>query len=185
MDKRRLLALSGAIGLFLSAIWILWRAGLPDSPDFVPSMEGERLEVPQVGGVAPTFASTTLEGQEIALLDARGTPVILNFWATWCRPCAVEMPILEAIYQAGVNVVGINVGLERQETVQGWVENANLTFPIVVDDAGRTLEAKYRIQQGLPVTFFIDRQGIIQYIQYGALDENSLQAGLESIGITN
>ena len=176
----RILAFAGAIGLFLSAMLILWRAGLPTSPNFI--IDGK--EIAQIGGTAPSFQAKTLKGQNIALQDARGTSVILNFWATWCEPCVLEMPILDAVHQAGVNVVGINVGQEETDLVREWVSKLNLSFPIIVDDSKRTLEANYRIQ-AYPTTFFIDKQGIIRHIVHGALDEGSLHTGLESIGIEN
>lgn len=176
------LALVGAVGLLLAATFILWRAGLPDSPDFVVGENG--IEAVQVGAFAPLFTAQTLDGQTIALEDARGYPVILNFWATWCEPCVVEMPILEAVHQGGVDVVGINVGQEDATLVRAWVKSAQLHFPMVMDDANRTLESRYRIQ-AFPTTIFIDKQGIIRHIEHGALDESSLRQGLDSIGINS
>lgn len=179
MDKRRFLALLGAVTLLLSAVGLVWQVGLPDSAD---SVAGEKVEAPRVGALAPAFTSITLEGQEIALQDARGYPVILNFWATWCKPCEAEMPLLDTVHQAGVTVIGLNVGLEQEKIVRQWVAEAALTFPIVIDDSGRTLETQYQIRV-MPTTFFVDKQGIIRHIVYGALEEDSLRKGLNAIGI--
>lgn len=182
VDKRRFLTLLGAMILLLSAVGILWRAGLPESPDSIAGENGKLMEAPQVGALAPAFTHVTLEGQEIVLQDARGYPIILNFWATWCKPCEVEMPLLDAVHQAGVTVIGLNVGLEQENTIRQWVENAGLAFPIVIDDSERTLETQYQIRV-MPTTFFVDKEGIIRHIVYGALEEDSLRKGLDSIGI--
>jgi peroxiredoxin len=82
---------------------------------------------------------------------------------------------------SGVTVVGVNVGLEEAAAVHEWIDTVGITFPIVVDDSARTLEALYRIR-AMPTTFFIDSDGIIQMVESGPLTEESLTAGLIAMG---
>ncbi|MBI3361104.1 MAG: redoxin domain-containing protein, partial [Chloroflexi bacterium] len=68
---------------------------------------------PQVGYLAPDFTAKTLTGKTFTLREARGTPVVLNFWATWCPPCRAEIPHFESIWKergGAVMFVGVNVG---------------------------------------------------------------------------
>ena len=144
--------------------------------------DGELLAVPVRGGLVPAFEGETLSGQILTIDEDFDRPLIINFWATWCAPCAQEMPVVENLHQEGMPVVGVNVGLEEEARVETWVDEAGLTFPIIVDDSQRTLEALYRIR-AMPTTFFIDSDGIIQMVEAGPLTEESLAAGLIAMGL--
>jgi cytochrome c biogenesis protein CcmG/thiol:disulfide interchange protein DsbE len=171
----------GALLAVLSALLILWRAGLPASPQFlVQSQEGEWLVAPLEGGLIPSFQATTLTQTPIEVGPPLDGPLILNFWATWCEPCLREMPLLEQAAAQGIEVIGINAGLESPAEVTTWVESFGVSYPIVVDDSQRTLEALYRVR-GLPTTFFIDQRGIIRQVTRGELTPTALWEGLAAI----
>lgn len=157
-----------------AAMIVLWRAGLPASPDFFIELEDQPL--------VPSFTAQTLNGETVTVEPELGHPLIINFWATWCIPCEREMPLLEELYQAGVPILAINAGAEDRETVIQWAANQALTFPIVIDDDQRQLERKFGVR-GLPTTFFIDSHGTIQKVQFGELTAPGLQDGLAAIGI--
>ena len=172
----------GAGILIACALFILWQAGLPAAPDFSVNMsEMELIALPVRGGLVPPFHAQTLNNENLQINETLNHPLILNFWATWCVPCVEEMPVLERLSQQGVAVIGVNVGLEDQQTVSKWVEHLQLTFPIVIDDELRTLESMYRIT-AMPTTFFVDSDGIIRYIERGQLSETGLKEGLIAIG---
>ncbi|NDJ87191.1 MAG: TlpA family protein disulfide reductase [Chloroflexi bacterium] len=165
----RILAASGAVILLLAAGSILWLAGLPQ----VPSLT-----------TAPEFEALTLENERLAIDPLLNRPVVINFWATWCVPCVIEMPRLEDAHQKyqarGLLVVGVNVGEDRA-TVAPWIAEHDVSFPIVLDRFGE-LEQAYEVR-GYPTTFFVDRQGRVQKTVQGLLSEDELDDGLAAIGI--
>jgi peroxiredoxin len=118
---------------------------------------------PQIGGPAPSFEAETLEGKAVSLDDYRGKVVLLTFWATWCEPCKKEMPEIQAAYEKhkeeGLAVVAVNFG-ERKEPAQAFFEKTSLTFPSLLDRRANIAERFGVIS--LPVTFFIDQDGIIR-----------------------
>ena len=125
--------------------------------------------VARVGEPAPDFQLQDLDGQDISLRDLRGKPVLINFWATWCRPCVFEMPYLQQIYEEwsgeGLVLLTINIG-ESPTRVKGFLENYNLSLPALLDTK-KNVARKYNIT-GIPTTFFIDKDGIIQEKIVGA-----------------
>ncbi len=136
---------------------------------------------PAVGHPAPDFSLTALTGEPFTLSDLRGTPVVLNFWATWCPPCRAELPELEAASErlAGqVAIIGVNQA-EAPADVGAFVAGLGLSFPMPLDvnaDASRLYAVR-----SLPTTFFIDRQGIIRHIQVGPVTEATLAQMLKII----
>ena len=121
-----------------------------------------------LGEPAPDFDLETPDGGRIKLADVEGKPVILNFWATWCRPCAVEMPYLQTAHMQhadkGLVVIGVNVG-EQTSVVQPWLEERSLTFPIALDLNGRVADT-YRVYS-YPTTYLIDRDGRVINVRRG------------------
>lgn len=142
---------------------------------------GSLPAAPAVGHPAPEIALANTDGQSFSLSDLRGTPVVLNFWATWCPPCRAELPELQAASEqlAGqVAIIGVNQG-EAPADVQSFVRQMDLTFEIPLDVQ---MEASRRYQvRSLPTTFFIDRSGVIRKMQVGPLTEATLTQQLRSV----
>jgi len=137
-------------------------------------------EVPLKGKPAPDFHLTTLDGEEVSLSDFKGQKVVLNFWATWCPPCKVEMPHFqeyEKKYTKKDNVVilALNMTYNDQgpDNVQKFVDSYDLTFrvPLMEDDS---IMKQYKILS-IPTTAFIDEDGNIQRQISGALDTKMLR----------
>jgi len=125
----------------------------------------------QINGQAPDFRLPGLDGGEISLSDFRGRPVLLNFWATSCPPCRLEMPFLQGVFDdeewidQGLAVLTVNLG-ESPGAVSKFVNDYSLSFPVLIDV---NLEAaKHYNVRAIPVTFFIDKNGIIIDRQVGA-----------------
>jgi cytochrome c biogenesis protein CcmG, thiol:disulfide interchange protein DsbE len=141
----------------------------------------ERSPQPAIGYPAPDFTQTTLAGETISLAGLRGTPVVLNFWATWCDPCRREMPALQATaeqFDGQVLILGIDQG-EAAPTVAAFIEEYGLTYPILLDEAF-TVGDLYNVR-GMPTTFFIDGDGIIRHLWVGEMNRITLAEGIALI----
>jgi thiol-disulfide isomerase/thioredoxin len=179
--------ISIALLLLVGASALVRTAGLPQRANYTGQTLGQLgRAAPEIGFTAPPFRQPTLSGQPLDLLALRGTPVIINFWATWCGPCRVEMPHLQSLYtrynasgstDQALHVVGVNLGEDR-DTIAAWVETFDLTFDIVLDPA-RQIEALYQIR-GQPSTYVLDADGIITHIFYGPTTEDQLQQALNA-----
>jgi len=121
---------------------------------------------------APDFTLPTLSGAPIRLSELRGKVVLLNFWATWCVPCRLEMPALETLYQrhkdAGLAVLTINLETLSTAGVEAFVQEVRVTFPVALDPSWSIARA-YRVL-GLPTTYLIDRAGNVVVREVGERD---------------
>jgi peroxiredoxin len=125
---------------------------------------------PLVGGPAPEIALKDLQGHEVKLADLRDKVVLLNFWATWCKPCKEEMPAMQAAYDKlhgqGLVVLAVNE-LEDTDKVIEHIRAYRHTFPVVMDHDNHVAN-RYGVV-GLPASFLIDRQGIVRERIFGSL----------------
>jgi peroxiredoxin len=115
------------------------------------------------GKPAPAFLLHTLGERGVKLSDFRGRVVLLNFWATWCAPCRVEMPWLVDFYSRyqsqGLEIVGVSVDDDPRDKVAAFVHARNVNYTIVLKDEG--VADAYGGLRFLPQTFFIGRDGNI------------------------
>jgi len=125
---------------------------------------------PLLGSPAPEIALKDLQGQEVRLSDLHGKVVLLNFWATWCKPCKEEMPAMQVSYEKlrdqGFVVLAVNE-LEDVEKVAEHIRTHGHTFLVVMDHDNRVAN-QYGVL-GLPSSFLIDRQGIVREHIFGNL----------------
>ena len=102
--------------------------------------------------------------------------MLINFWATWCPPCRLEMPYLQAAYERykeqGFTVLAVDQQ-ESPEAVRAYFQELGLTFPTVIDGTGE-VSSLYRVL-ALPTTYFVDRDGIVQIMHRGAMTEQQLE----------
>jgi len=133
---------------------------------------------PAINTPAPAFRLMDLDGVVHSLPEYQGKVVFLNFWATWCGPCKVEMPAMEALYQAfrsqGLEILAVSVDQQGAAVTRPFKEAIGLSFPILHDSdyqVGLTYGART-----LPMTYMIDRQGIIRQRVFGARDWDSQEA---------
>lgn len=131
------------------------------------------------GQHGPPFTLRSLDGPSMTLADLSGNRlVVLNFWATWCTPCTIEMPTLEALWQRyrerGLTVAGISVdrGAPR-ELIRPYVRGLKLTFPVLLDPDMKTAGA-WRVT-GLPATFVIKPGGEVVGLAVGPREWNSAE----------
>lgn len=154
--------------------WWVWVNRVPAA-----TLANQREAAPAVGHPAPQFTLNTLEGGVLSLDDLRGTPIVLNFWATWCGPCRNEMPALQAASERFGNralILGVNQA-EDAATVQAYTDELGITFPIPMDSEQRVSSDLYNVQ-GLPTTYFIDGDGTISKVWMGEMNSITLEEGI-------
>jgi len=137
-----------------------------------------------VGSEAPDFELLTVDGDRMRLSDLRGRVVLLNFWATWCSPCRVEMPDLQARadrWAQRLTVVGVNFDEPRAE-VLAFRDELGLTFPLLLDP-GAQVQELYRIV-GYPTSIFVDEDGIVRAQHIGLMSPQQLDEYLTQMGLT-
>lgn len=112
------------------------------------------------GKESPDFTLTNLEGEDISLSDFRGKIVLINFWATWCTWCDVEMPDLQKLDNENDDllVLAVNVN-EDKDTVKKYMEDGEYSFAVALDLEGKIAETY--LVNGLPNSYFVDEEGIL------------------------
>ena len=134
--------------------------------------------------LAPDFTVYDAQGNEVKLSDYIGKPTVLNFWASWCGPCQMEMPdfhekYLEIGEEVNFLMVNMTSGRETLENAQAFIEEEGYTFPVFFDtetDAAMTYSV-----YSLPTTYFLDAQGYLIANATGAIDADTLQRGIDLI----
>lgn len=144
---------------------------------------GQPPPIAREGFSAPDFTLELMGGGEVTLSDLRGQVLMVNLWASWCPPCRKEMPAIEQIYQdyKGAGLVVLAVNTTYQDTEAGaatFFQEYGLSFLIPLDRTG-AVARQYQLR-GLPSTYFVDRQGVIQSVVVGgpmseALIESKVQ----------
>ncbi len=117
-----------------------------------------------VGDIAPTFQTTRADGMAAEFPAAwAGKPVVIRFWADWCKYCEPEMKAIEPIYQQlkpqGLQMIAINAGQDRK-TVVAYMEKLGVSYPALMDEDS-AIAKRYGVV-GLPTTYFIDAKGIVR-----------------------
>jgi len=136
---------------------------------------------------APDFTLPTMTGANVTLSELEGTPVVLNFWATTCPACVVELPYFEAVAQESegeIKVIAINVG-QSDLTVQTFFGDYEPTMIVALDEnveVFQTYSSNDNARGYIPITFFVDSEGIVQYIKIGAFQSKAeLWEALDSV----
>ncbi|WP_396021850.1 TlpA disulfide reductase family protein [Bacillus cereus group sp. BfR-BA-01430] len=135
--------------------------------------------------MAPNSLLQTIDGEEIYLSDYKGKKVILNFWASWCGPCKVEMPDIEKFYQDSktdeIEIVAVNATPSEKDPnyVKQFLQENHYTFPVLLDIKGQANTA-YQIVS-LPTSFILDKKGIIHFKHVGPMTYEKMKEYMKSL----
>jgi len=126
-----------------------------------------------VGQPAPDFTLKMLDGEQVSLSQFRGQPVLINFWASWCPPCRLEMPDLVRAYEAHKKdgFVILAIDLTFQDSLEGarrFADEFGMSFPVLLDETGEVTTDLYQLR-GLPMSVFVDREGLVNRVYLGAM----------------
>lgn len=176
------------LGVFaLTTIMVtIWFYVGQDLKEFTPNPnKGKQMEANASvnnQGNAPNFSLPTLDGTKRQLL-AGDKPTLINFWASWCGPCKMELPILQKAYEkygdrVQFQLVNVAVDDDRKQ-VQRLIQQQRYTLPVLLDETGEASEV-YQIMS-LPTTYLVDENGKIVKRVHGAMTESQLDKILESM----
>ena len=169
-NREVILTVAGIMVALLILVWLWGLSGRMSLPQREPA-------VAEMNFPARPFALRTLDGQRFELAAQLGKVVLVNFWATWCKPCEEEMPALQAAYHAladeGLVIVGVDLyDAERaqgrgEQEVRAFTSRYGVQYPIVLDETGQVAR-DYRISP-IPVSYFIDPAGAVRFVRVGQL----------------
>jgi peroxiredoxin len=167
------------LGFTFMAVGALCTAPLSHAESPYPKKRpGFERGVIQVGDEAPNFTLRDLTGNAMSLSQLRGKVVLLNFWATWCGPCRVEMPAMEQLYRTlprkEFEILAVSTDPQGAAVTRPFQREMGFTFPILHD-------SEYRVgltygARTIPITFMVDRRGIVRQKIFGARDWDSPEA---------
>jgi peroxiredoxin len=197
-DRRLVLVVAGLALVLVAAVIVVFGprwfgreegAPLASIPTFRGTAESgigllgeDPVGLPEAGTLAPDFALADLEGEIVHLSDYRDRPVLLNFWATWCAPCRLEMPELEKA-QADYTDIGLVVlTINQEETaeqVRAFYDEVGLTMTALLDTEGE-VGAAYGAYF-LPSSVFVGPDGVVLAYHRGILSRDQIDAYLSDL----
>ena len=143
----------------------------------------EAQDEPLKGKPAPAFTLVNLAGKKVSLSDYKGRPVIVNFWATWCAPCKLEMPWFEEFRskysRQGFEVLGIAEDEAPKDEIEKTAKKVNVTYPILLTD-GKVAPA-YGGVDSLPMSFYVDRKGVVVTETIGLASKDEVEANIKKL----
>ncbi len=176
MRVRTVSAIAVSFGIVI-LIFIGFHA-LPDS-----HYRSANADPKQQWKVAPDFELKSLDGGTEKLSDYRGKIVLLNFWATWCAPCRVEMPTLIGLYEKyhkqGLEIIGVSMDDGGQERVAKYVNEMKINYPILLGNS--SVADNYGGLRLLPQTVFITRDGNIVQTMIGIQSRKDFETVIEQL----
>jgi thiol-disulfide isomerase/thioredoxin len=154
-------------------------AGSGSSQQQVPS------DVPMLTGkTAPGFVLTSIDGKKVSLGDYKGRPVLVNFWATWCAPCKLEMPWFEEFRKQyasqGFEILGVTDDADAgKDVIAKAAQKAGVSYPILLADD--KVEKAYGGLDYLPMSFYVDRNGVVVEETAGLGTKDEIEANIKKV----
>lgn len=184
MIKRAFLLICGFVAIIAGGM-VLYTHPLPERIHYTGYyVAGASIPTAsEIGAFAPPLQQINLDGTKmIDIKSLRGEGILINFWATWCAPCLLEMPDLQQLHEEYTNlhIIGVNLN-EHPQIVMDWMDKLGLTFDIVID---RGEIIRHYPRYGPPATYLVGRDGLIKRIDYGTIDLETLRQALNQAGIS-
>ena len=131
--------------------------------------------------IAPDFTMLDMDGNEVTLASFFGKPIVLNFWASWCGPCKMEMPEIQKFYEKyGQEIHFLLVSVDDSlDAAKTFISDSGYTFPVYFDTT--SVGAYTYGASSIPLTFFIDAEGNLTAYYMGAMSESILQQGVDMV----
>jgi thiol-disulfide isomerase/thioredoxin len=144
------------------------------------TVEGEEPHLR--GKAAPGFALTSLDGKKVSLSDYKGRPVLVNFWATWCGPCKVEMPWFEEFRKQyagqGFEILGLADDVDAgKDTIAKVAHKTGVSYPILLTDG--KVQTAYGGLDVLPMSFYVDKNGVVVEVTAGLGTKDEIEANIK------
>lgn len=138
-------------------------------------------DAPAKGALAPDFTLKTLDGKDVQLSSLRGKAVLLNFWATWCEPCKIEMPWLVDLQKKyrpqGLEIVGVAMDDSGEKTIADFAHKMQVNYTVLV--GSEKVAQMYGGLDGLPTSFFLGRDGKVVDTALGLVSESTIEDAIK------
>lgn len=161
---RRVGRLARLLGVLIAALGLVTLASCSTDDSGASSKSGKSGKTSGGEGAAPDFKLDSLDGKTVELASLKGKIVVIDFWATWCPPCRITLPLVNKVYEQtrgkDVEVYGISTDRVSSQRVKEFVKQNKISMPILHDRNG-TVSMKYGVR-GIPTMFIIDRDGNIR-----------------------
>jgi peroxiredoxin len=135
------------------------------------------------GDVAPDFSLQSLDGKTVHLSDYRGRAVLLNFWATWCAPCKIEMPWFVELQKqygpVGLQIIGVAMDDASPKDIAAFAKEMGVNYPVLIGK--ESVGDAYGGVQFLPESFYIDRNGKVLDKVFGLKGRGEIEDGIRRI----
>jgi len=182
-----LIAILAAAGGFLAAMLLNPGASEPQPERLAVSGESARPAAEIIGSRRPDFSLRDTDGNVVSASDFDGQVLLLNFWASWCKPCVEEMPMLSLLQQehASRKLQVLGIALDDAERAKEFTSNLALAYPVLVGQVDVVLTGRrYGNSSGmLPFSVLVDAAGIIQWTHLGSLNRADLEREINRLGI--
>lgn len=169
LGKSGLILIGSIIGIMLIVGVIGYIGSKVTNSGNTSNQQTSGSSAPEENAIAPDFSLRTINNATVRLSDYRGKVVFLNFWATWCPPCRMELPAMEKLYEKLKNqqfiILAVNIDGGDPQAVKNFVQSMNLTFPVLLDDGN--VSRIYNVN-AIPTSFIIKKDGTIDAIVNGA-----------------
>ncbi|MGC6491696.1 MAG: TlpA family protein disulfide reductase [Myxococcota bacterium] len=150
-------------------MWIAWLGAALAAPEMIPASAADLI-----GRTAPAFDAEMLDGGTFSLENERGTPIVLSFWASWCGPCRLELPALDALQKTRDDITIYAVNVDRDPNrARGFLKQVPMELPVVWDPDSIAL-GQYDVLS-MPTMFLIDENGTVKFRKTGFSQQNGLK----------